>query len=90
MNYLDFFTNSIKKLKDQGNYRDFLNISRLCGEFPYAINNKNKKKITVWCSNDYLGLGQNKDAILEACDAKLIDLALAVAGLEIYLALTIL
>ena len=69
MNYLNFFTESTKKLKDQGNYREFLNISRLCGKFPYAINNKNQKKITVWCSNDYLGLGQDKAAILEACDA---------------------
>ena len=69
MNYLQFFTDSINKLKKQDNYREFLNISRLCGKFPHAINNKNQEIITVWCSNDYLGLGQDKNAILEACDA---------------------
>lgn len=69
MDYNTFFANSINKLKQENNYREFLDISRVCGDFPYAINNKSGKKIIVWCSNDYLGLGQNKDAIRAAQEA---------------------
>lgn len=68
-NYLDFFTRSIDKLHEEGRYRQFVDIARICGEFPYAINNKNGKKITVWCSNDYLGMGQNEEAINQAIEA---------------------
>lgn len=66
MNYDSIFRQSIKNLKDQGNYREFLNISRICGRFPLAINHNNGKEIVVWCSNDYLGMGQSKKAIAEA------------------------
>lgn len=69
MNYQNFFQNTINQLTTQNRYREFLDISRICGEFPYAINNKNGKKITVWCSNDYMGLGQNQNAIDEAITA---------------------
>jgi len=69
MNYLHFFQNSIKKLRDENRYRKFVNISRLKGQFPYAINNHNNRKITVWCSNDYLGMGQNEMAIEAAINA---------------------
>lgn len=63
---LEYFSQAILKLKQENRYRDFTNISRICGEFPYAINNSNQKKITIWCSNDYLGMGQNKQAIQKA------------------------
>ncbi len=69
MNYLQFFQNSISKLRAQNRYRKFVNISRLQGQFPYAINNENKRKITIWCSNDYLGMGQNELAIDAAINA---------------------
>ena len=69
MDYNAFFANSINKLKSKDNYREFLDISRVCGKFPYAINNKNNKEVIVWCSNDYLGLGQNEDAILASQNA---------------------
>lgn len=68
MFYDKFCTESIDKLKQDGNYRQFTDISRICGKFPYAIN-KNNEKITVWCSNDYLGMGQNPDAILATKNA---------------------
>ncbi|MBU6338424.1 MAG: 5-aminolevulinate synthase [Rickettsiales bacterium] len=68
-NYLNFFTRSIDKLHEERRYREFVDIARICGEFPYAINNKNGKKITVWCSNDYLGMGQNEKAIDEVIKA---------------------
>lgn len=66
MNYLEFFTNSVNKLIEEDRFREFVDISRICSEFPHAINNKNGKKITVWCSNDYLGMGQNSSTIDEA------------------------
>ena len=66
---LNYFKQTIDNLKKENRYREFLDISRICGEFPYAINNRNGKKITVWCSNDYLGLGQNKSAITKAISA---------------------
>lgn len=69
MNYLKFFTDSIQQLKRENRYREFVNISRLCGEFPYAINNQNQKKITLWCSNDYLAMGQNPQTISAAIQA---------------------
>jgi 5-aminolevulinate synthase len=66
MNYESIFKQSIDKLIAQGNYREFLDISRICGRFPLALNNVNGKEIVVWCSNDYLGLGQSELAINEA------------------------
>ncbi|MFT6077182.1 MAG: 5-aminolevulinate synthase [Myxococcota bacterium] len=66
MNYKKSFQDIIDKLNKQNRYREFLDISRLCGKFPLAINNKNGKEIAVWCSNDYLGLGQNPEAISSA------------------------
>lgn len=67
--YLQFFTNSITKLREENRYRQFVNISRIKGDFPYAINNQNGRKIVLWCSNDYLGMGQNEEAISAAIDA---------------------
>jgi 5-aminolevulinate synthase len=66
---LNYFKQATEQLKQENRYREFVNISRICGEFPCAINNKNGKKITVWCSNDYLGMGQNPAAIDEAVKA---------------------
>ena len=60
MNYQKLFQSVIDQLTAQNRYRDFLDISRICGQFPWAVNNKNGRKITVWCSNDYLGLAKNK------------------------------
>ncbi len=69
MDYQKLFQNTIDELTAQNRYREFLDISRVCGQFPTAVNNKNGKEITVWCSNDYLGLGQNKLAIESAAEA---------------------
>jgi len=68
-NYLELFKKSTDQLITENRYREFLDISRICGQFPYAINNQNGKKIIVWCSNDYLGMGQNELAIDEAAKA---------------------
>ncbi len=67
--YQQFFDYAIQQLKQENRYRNFVNISRLCSEFPYAINNHNQQKIIVWCSNDYLGMGQNQASINLAQEA---------------------
>ena len=65
-NFEKYFIKAIEDLKSENRYREFVDIARICGEFPFAINKKNGKKIVVWCSNDYLGMGQNPPAILQA------------------------
>jgi 5-aminolevulinate synthase len=76
---LQYFRQTIADLKQENRYREFLNISRICGEFPYAINNTNGKRIVVWCSNDYLGMGQNEAAIAKAIQS-LKDYGLGAGG----------
>ena len=67
------FKNLIQDLKDNGKYRVFNDILRESGKFPQAIwyGPYAIKNITNWCSNDYLGMGQNKvviDAMKTALD----------------------
>ena len=65
MNYNLYFQERLAKLKQEGNYRVFADLSRKAGEFPKAQihRSEGEKVITVWCSNDYLGMGQNRDVI---------------------------
>ena len=66
MNYDKIFQERLEKLKQEGNYRVFADLERYKGSFPRAknyIGNK-ERDVTVWCSNDYLGMGQNKDCLL--------------------------
>lgn len=65
MDYSTFFDNALQGLKSEGRYRYFLNIKRLCGDFPYALYQKGdvSQKIVVWCGNDYLGMGQHEEVV---------------------------
>ena len=65
--YAQHFDAALAQLRNEGRYREFANICRVKGEFPKAIyrGKGEEKPVTVWCSNDYLGMGQNK-AVLEA------------------------
>ena len=74
------FENTIQKLKDEGKYRVFNDILRERGNFPKAIwySKYAIKNIVNWCSNDYLGMGQNK-VVLDAMHTAL-DQAGAGAG----------
>jgi len=64
-NYDEFFDSRISKKKDDKSYRIFNNINRLAGAFPHAHGRDPNKQLTVWCSNDYLGMSRNP-AVLEA------------------------
>jgi len=60
--YSQIFENKLTQLKQSGQYRSFAALERLCGQFPQAIYNSedgSSKQVTIWCSNDYLGMGQN-------------------------------
>jgi 5-aminolevulinate synthase len=71
INYDDFFANKIETLVTEGRYRVFIDLKRKAGHYPTAdyYSKHDKKPITVWCSNDYLGMGQNPEVIQAAKDA---------------------
>ena len=61
MNYDQYFRQELDQLREEGNYRVFADIERKAGAFPTAANHGQigPDKVTVWCSNDYLGMGQH-------------------------------
>ena len=78
---------ALENLHIEGRYRTFIEIERSRGNFPKArwiSENKIEKPVTVWCGNDYLGMGQSS-IVLEAMQDALKALALALAEQETYL-----
>ncbi|MEM9667981.1 MAG: 5-aminolevulinate synthase [Pseudomonadota bacterium] len=71
MDYENFFSGELKSLKEEGNYRIFADIERKMGFFPSARNHGDigPKDVTVWCSNDYLGMGQHPIVVEAMHDA---------------------
>ncbi|MEM7620218.1 MAG: 5-aminolevulinate synthase [Pseudomonadota bacterium] len=65
MNYEEFFQNKIDTLHQEGRYRVFADLKRHAGNFPHAarFHDDGTDSVTVWCSNDYLGMAQNPDVI---------------------------
>ena len=61
MDFDALFNAQLQTLKDEGNYRIFAELERQRGQFPRAISHDSDApdEVTVWCSNDYLGMGQN-------------------------------
>jgi 5-aminolevulinate synthase len=60
--YDDAIDQSLQRLHDEGRYRTFIDIARAQGQFPHAVWTRpdgSQKDITVWCGNDYLGMGQH-------------------------------
>jgi 5-aminolevulinate synthase len=65
MNYESFFKSELDGLREEGRYRIFADLERKAGSFPRATHRTagTEHDITVWCSNDYLGMGQNPAVI---------------------------
>ncbi|OYX26576.1 MAG: 5-aminolevulinic acid synthase [Rhodobacterales bacterium 32-66-7] len=64
MDFARHFQSQLDALKSEGNYRTFADIERRTGAFPRADRHGDTvQEVTVWCSNDYLGMGQHPDVI---------------------------
>jgi 5-aminolevulinate synthase len=70
MNFDDFFKMRVDALHAEGRYRVFADLERRCGNFPRAFDHRIGAEVTVWCSNDYLGMGQHP-GVLAAMAAEL-------------------
>jgi len=73
IDYDRFFEDKLRALRNEGRYRVFADLERKAGQFPNALchDGAELSDVTVWCSNDYLGMGQSKlvrDAMVEAID----------------------
>jgi 5-aminolevulinate synthase len=71
MDYQTIFAEAIAALHAERRYRVFADIERIAGNFPHAIwrSEKGPREIVVWCSNDYLGMGQNETVIAAMTEA---------------------
>lgn len=80
MDYEKFFADRISDLRAEGNYRVFADLERKAGAFPRATSytEASTEEVTVWCSNDYLGMGQNQ--VVRAAMKEAIDKVGAGAG----------
>ncbi len=71
MDYEQRFRAVVDGVRDEGNYRVFADLKREAGRFPHAVNFRDGEEhpVVIWCSNDYLGMGQNPAAIDAAAEA---------------------
>src|SRR6056297_910394 len=63
MDFEGFFAGALANLKDEGNYRHFAELERHRGTFPSATCHNGPGEVTIWCSNDYLGMGQHSKVL---------------------------
>jgi 5-aminolevulinate synthase len=81
MDYEAYFANELQSVREEGRYRVFTDIKRHRGKFPRATRfiGEETQAVTVWCSNDYLGMGQHPD-VLEAMHSTLDECGAGAGG----------
>lgn len=78
-NYKAAFQNQIQKIKDEGRYRDFIGLQRRAKKFPAAYWGEEKKEVTMWCINDYLGMSQHPK-VVEAAELAMLRSGIGSGG----------
>src|SRR5438445_9705287 len=81
LDYDRIFKSAIERLHEEGRYRVFIDILRTKGQYPNArcFGGNGPKPITVWCSNDYLGMGQHP-VVIEAMETALHEVGAGAGG----------
>jgi 5-aminolevulinate synthase len=71
MDYQAMFQAAVTRVKAEQRYRVFADLARRAGDFPHARNytEDGEREVVVWCSNDYLGMGQNPEVLDALCAA---------------------
>jgi 5-aminolevulinate synthase len=80
--YQAAFQTAVEQVKSEGRYRVFADLKRVRGQFPRAIRRRadgSEQEVVVWCSNDYLGMGQHP-AVLEAMRAEIDEVGSGAGG----------
>ena len=81
VNYDQHIEKALSSLHEEGRYRVFTDLARRAGQFPRATNHSTvpPREVTVWCSNDYLGMGQNAD-VMTAMKTAIDDMGTGAGG----------
>ena len=81
MNFDRYFADALAALKAEGRYRIFADLERKAGDFPHAMRHDGASvgEVTVWCSNDYLGMGQHSK-VLDAMEKALRECGAGAGG----------